>query len=65
MVAYKIWHDQRHYIHKDTTNDMNVSWTTDSNDAKVIDDNKGYDFFMSLGFQVWNQSLPNSLKTSK
>jgi hypothetical protein len=37
MKAYKIWYDTKHFIHKDTTNDLNVSWTTNINDALDTD----------------------------
>jgi len=29
MKAYKIWNDTKHFIHKDTTNELDVKWTTD------------------------------------
>ena len=34
IAAYKIWYDTKHYIHKDTTDQLNVSWTTNIEDAK-------------------------------
>lgn len=33
MVAYKVWNDIKHFIHKDTTSEMDVKWTTNKNDA--------------------------------
>ena len=38
MKAYKIWHDEKHFIHKDTTNELNVYWTTDINYALNADE---------------------------
>jgi len=57
MIAYKVWHDTKHFIHKDTTNELNVQWTTDINDAKVVN---GYGqairFFVDLlGFNIWQR----------
>ena len=37
MKAYKIWHDTKHFIHKSTTNELNVSWTTNIDDALDAD----------------------------
>ena len=34
MVAYKIWHDTKHYIKKGSDNMLNVKWTTDVSKAK-------------------------------
>ncbi len=54
MIAYKIWHDTRYFIHKDTTNEMNVKWTEDINEAKDIP-HKGKAltfFFSTLGFNI-------------
>ena len=61
MKAYKIWHDTKHFIHKNTTNQLNVQWTTDINEALDADDlmketqyppfTKAYKFFFDeLGF---------------
>jgi len=54
MKAYKIWHGTKHFIHKDTTNDMNVQWTTNIEDAKDIPHRgKGITFFFDvLGFSL-------------
>ena len=38
MKAYKIWNDTKHFIHKDTTNELNVVWTENINDALDSDD---------------------------
>ena len=52
MKAYKIWHDTLHYIHKGTTNELNVQWTTDINQALDIPHRgKAITFFFDvLGF---------------
>jgi hypothetical protein len=55
MVAYKIWHNTKHYIHKDTTDDMDIKWAENIEDAKVISGGiaKAMDFFYySLGFNM-------------
>jgi hypothetical protein len=57
MKAYKVWHDTKHFIHKDTTDDMNVQWTTNIEDAKDVN---GYanaiKFFCDLlGFDIWKR----------
>ena len=52
MKAYKIWNDTKHFIHKDTTNELDVSWTENIEDAKSIT-HKGEAikfFFNTLGF---------------
>ena len=36
MVAYKKWYDTKYYIHKDTTDELNVQWTDNIKDAKVV-----------------------------
>mgnify|MGYP006921304454 CR=1 FL=1 len=62
MKAYKIWHDEPHYIHKDTTNELNVKWTTDITQAKDLPTFKEIvDFFFNkLGFNI-NSSTYNAL----
>lgn len=54
MKAYKIWYDTPHYIHSDTTNEMNVKWTTNVNEAKDVPTySKAVDFFFdTLGFSL-------------
>ena len=37
MKAYKIWNDEKNFIHKDTTNELDVSWTTDIKEALDTD----------------------------
>ena len=54
MKAYKIWYDTKYFIHKDTTNELNIIWTENSNDAKEV---KNYVeavkfFFDLLGFSL-------------
>jgi hypothetical protein len=63
IYAYKIWFDTKHFIHKDTTDELNVIWTTDIKEAKCFHKwNEAYDFFYDLlGFHI-NSSLPDSLK---
>jgi hypothetical protein len=65
MKAYKIWHDTRHYIHKDTTSELNVQWTTNIEDAKDIPHRgKAFTFFFDvLGFSL-NLSKPDPLYTT-
>lgn len=65
MKAYKIWHDTRHYIHKDTTDELNVSWTTNIEDALDIPQRgKAFTFFFDvLGFSL-NLSKPDPLYTT-
>ena len=36
MIAYKVWHDTKHFIHKDTTDELNVIWTENIADAKRV-----------------------------
>lgn len=57
MIAYKVWHDTKHFIHKDTTNDMNVQWTTNIDDAKVVPNyGAAVKFFCDvLGFSIWKR----------
>lgn len=52
MVAYKIWHDTKHFIHESTTCELNVFWTTDRTKAKVIENRiEANEFFYDhLGF---------------
>lgn len=52
MKAYKIWHDTKYFIHKDTTNELDVAWTENINEAKDISGNKKAEsfFFDILGF---------------
>ena len=54
MKAYKYWHDSQYYIHKDTTNALNVRWTKDIADAKDIPERgKAITFFFdTLGFTL-------------
>jgi len=65
MKAYKIWHDTPHYIHKDTTDELNVQWTTNVQDAKDIPHRgKAFTFlFDVLGFSL-NLSKPDPLYTT-
>ena len=62
MVAYKIWYDIKHFIHKDTTNELDVSWTTNIDDAKkVLNYSEAVNFFHdNLGFSL-NISRRNAL----
>ena len=65
MKAYKIWYDTEHFIHKDSTNELNVGWTTDINEAKEIP-HRGEAinfFFETLGFSL-NLSKPDPLYTT-
>jgi len=51
--AYKVWHDTRHYIHKDSTKE-NVIWTENINEAKVCPlwrEAVNF-FFEELGFDI-------------
>ena len=49
MKAYKIWHDTKHFIHKDTTDELNVSWTEKIEDAKDLPRySEAYKFFFEL-----------------
>ena len=72
MIAYKVWNDTRHFIHKDTTDELNVIWTTNINDALNTDNlykesglpsfAKAYEFFFdTLGFNI-NSSRYNALQ---
>ncbi len=54
MKAYKIWYDTKFFIHKDTTDELNVIWTENIKDAKDV---KNYAeavnfFFDKLGFSL-------------
>jgi hypothetical protein len=66
MKAYKIWHDTKYFIHKDTINDLNVIWTNNINDALDADNlyigsglpsySKAVRFFFDLlGFNLYNR----------
>lgn len=62
--AYKVWHDTRHYIHKDSAKET-VLWTTEIKEAKVCPlwrEAVSF-FFEELGFDL-NCSRPGSLQTS-
>ena len=52
MKAYKIWYDTKHFIHKDTTDQLNVSWTDKEEFAKDIPDKReaARFFYDELGF---------------
>jgi hypothetical protein len=52
MVAYKRWHGTKNFIHKDTTNELNVVWTENIEDAKDLDSfSEACKFFFDkLGF---------------
>jgi len=51
MVAYKVWHDTKHFIHKDTTDELNVFWTEDIKEAKDLPKAEANKFFFdTLGF---------------
>ena len=54
MVAYKVWNDTKHFIHKDTTNELNVTWTQNIDDAKVLPSySESIKFFCDkLGFSM-------------
>ena len=62
MKAYKIWHDTPHYIHKSTTNELNVKWTTEESEAKEVSSfREAVNFFFDkLGFSL-NSSIPDPL----
>ena len=71
MLAYKRWYDTKYFIHKNTTNDLDVCWTTDATQALNVDTmyqnlniapySKAMRFFFDeLGFDL-NPSLPDSL----
>lgn len=62
MKAYKIWYDEKNFIHKDTTNEMNLRWTTEEDEAKEVSSfREAVDFFFDkLGFNL-NLSRPNAL----
>ena len=66
MKAYKIWHDTKHFIHKDTTSELNVRWTTKEDDAKQVSSfSQAVEFFFDkLGFSL-NLSKPNALHLFK
>jgi len=54
MKAYKIWHDTKHFIHKDTTDELNVTWTENIKDAKDVANycEAVKFFFDKLGFSL-------------
>jgi hypothetical protein len=58
IVAYKIWHDKKHFIHEDTTDQLNVKWTTDRTKAKSFP--KYY-----LASRFFNDLLGFSINESK
>ena len=71
MYAYKRWHDTKYFIHKNTTNELDVCWTTDA--SQGLDVNTMYQglglppyskavrfFFDGLGFSL-NPSKPDAL----
>lgn len=62
MKAYKIWYDEKNFIHKDTTNEMNVKWTTEEGEAKDVPSfREAVEFFFDkLGFDL-NSSRPHPL----
>jgi len=62
MKAYKKWYDTKHFIHKDTTDEINVFWTTDVKEAKEVDNyaEAVRFFFDLLGFSL-NLSKPDPL----
>ncbi len=66
MKAYKIWYEEKNFIHKDTTNEMNLKWTTEENEAKEVSSfREAVDFFFdTLGFN-FNPSIPNTLHLFK
>lgn len=66
MKAYKIWYDEKNFIHKDTTNEMNLKWTTEENEAKEVSSfREAVEFFFdTLGFDL-NLSRPNALHLLK
>lgn len=55
MVAYKIWHDTKYFIHKNSTNELNVQWTENINDAKIVNNySEAIKFFCDvLKFSIW------------
>lgn len=63
MKAYKIWYDTPYYIHKSTTNELNVKWTTEEGEAKEVSSfREAVNFFFDkLGFSL-NLSKPNALQ---
>jgi len=52
MKAYKVWYDTKHFIHKDTTNELDVCWTDKIEYAKDVPSKaEAYKFFFDkLGF---------------
>jgi len=63
MVAYKVWNNTKHFIHKDTTNELNVSWTENIKYAKELPSySESIKFFCDkLGFSM-NISKYDALK---
>jgi len=57
MTAFKIWHDTKHYIHKSTTNELDVTWTINPADAKRISNKvDAWKFFYDkLGFKMYTR----------
>lgn len=53
MIAYKIWHDTKHFIHKDTTDEANVIWTTNIDDALDAD---------NLDFGTWLPPMAKAVR---
>ncbi len=53
MKAYKIWHDQPYYIHKNSE-ELKVQWTTDIDQAKDLPTfRQAVEFFFdTLGFSL-------------
>lgn len=66
MKAYKIWHDEKNYIHKDSTDDLNVMFTTNPDDAKEVGSfREACEFFCDhLGFSL-NPSKYDALHFTK
>lgn len=72
MKAFKIWNNEKNYIHKDTTDELNIKWTTNIDEALDTDDIaqdrtdlSGYAkavwfFHHELGFSL-NTSKPDPL----
>lgn len=58
MKAYKVWYDTKHFIHKDTTNELNVTWTENIEDAKDVSS-------YSEAIKFFNDKLGFSMNISK
>lgn len=54
MKAYKIWNDVKHYIHKNTTCDLDILFTENVNNAKILPNyGSAVKFFIDkLGFDL-------------